>query len=142
MSPTASSVDVCHYPGIGITDDTLTPVVAECDDGRLNDIQGRHVSEADVMRALDEAAPGPVAEGSVGAETGMISYGSRVASGQRLVGFPAEGRILRSECWSRQPWGRPELTMGGVRSGANMTQWGPQSGRPGEESPATAHRSR
>ena len=44
-----------QYPGIGITDDTLTPVVAECDDGRLNDIQGRHVSETDVMRALDEA---------------------------------------------------------------------------------------
>jgi len=32
-----------RYPEIGITDDTLTPVVAECDDGRLNDIQGRHV---------------------------------------------------------------------------------------------------
>ena len=38
-----------QYPGIGITDDTLTPVVAECDDGRLNDIQGRHVSETDVI---------------------------------------------------------------------------------------------
>ena len=64
-----------QYPGIGITDDTLTPVVAECDDGRLNDIQGRHVSETDVMRALDEASAGPVAEGSVGAGTGMIAYG-------------------------------------------------------------------
>ncbi|MER3422101.1 MAG: hypothetical protein C4293_01550, partial [Nitrospiraceae bacterium] len=52
-----------HYPGIGITDDTLTPVVAECDDSRLNDIQGRHVSEEDVMVALDRAAGGPVAEG-------------------------------------------------------------------------------
>ena len=41
-----------QYPAIGITDDTLTPVVAECDDSRLNDIQGRHVSEADVMQAL------------------------------------------------------------------------------------------
>jgi len=30
-----------EYPGIGITDDTLTPVVAECDDSRLNDSQGR-----------------------------------------------------------------------------------------------------
>src|SRR6185295_8256196 len=40
---------IARYPEIGITDDTLTPVVAECDDGRLNDIQGRHVSEADVV---------------------------------------------------------------------------------------------
>ncbi len=39
---------IARYPEIGITDDTLTPVVAECDDGRLNDIQGRHVSETDV----------------------------------------------------------------------------------------------
>jgi D-aminopeptidase len=64
-----------RYPEIGITDDTLTPVVAECDDSRLNDSQGRHVSEADVIRALDEAHSGPVAEGSVGAGTGMVSYG-------------------------------------------------------------------
>ena len=34
---------IARYPEVGITDDTLTPVVAECDDGRLNDIQGRHV---------------------------------------------------------------------------------------------------
>jgi D-aminopeptidase len=64
-----------RYPDIGISDDTLTPVVAECDDGRLNDIQGRHVSESDVAKALDGAASGPVAEGTVGAGTGMVSYG-------------------------------------------------------------------
>jgi D-aminopeptidase len=64
-----------RYPGIGITDDTLTPVVAECDDSRLNDIQGRHVSEQDVITALDGATGGPVAEGAVGAGTGMVSYG-------------------------------------------------------------------
>ena len=64
-----------QYPAIGIEDDTLTPVVAECDDGRLNDIQGRHVSEQDVITALDGATSGPVAEGTVGAGTGMVSYG-------------------------------------------------------------------
>lgn len=64
-----------QYPEIGITDDTLTPVVAECDDGRLNDIQGRHVSEADVALALDDASTGSVREGTVGAGTGMVSYG-------------------------------------------------------------------
>jgi D-aminopeptidase len=64
-----------RYPEIGITDDTLTPVVAECDDGRLNDIQGRHVSEQDVLAALDGASGETVSEGSVGAGTGMVSYG-------------------------------------------------------------------
>jgi len=66
---------ITRYPGIGISDDTLTPVVAECDDGRLNDIQGRHVSEQDVAEALDRATTGPVPEGTVGAGTGMVSYG-------------------------------------------------------------------
>ena len=66
---------IARYPEIGITDDTLTPVVAECDDGRLNDIQGRHVSELDVIQALDGASSGVVQEGTVGAGTGMVSYG-------------------------------------------------------------------
>ena len=66
---------IARYPDIGIRDDTLTPVVAECDDSRLNDSQGRHVSEQDVVTALDGASGGPVAEGSVGAGTGMVSYG-------------------------------------------------------------------
>lgn len=63
-----------QYPEIGISDDTLTPVVAECDDSRLNDSQGRHVTEDDVVRALDFAQSGRVEEGTVGAGTGMISY--------------------------------------------------------------------
>lgn len=66
---------IARYPAIGISDDTLTPVVAECDDGRLNDIQGRHVSEEDVIAALNDAKSGPVEEGAVGAGTGMIAYG-------------------------------------------------------------------
>ena len=66
---------IARYPEIGITDDTLTPVVAECDDGRLNDIQGRHVSESDVVSAINGASSGVVQEGTVGAGTGMVSYG-------------------------------------------------------------------
>jgi D-aminopeptidase len=79
-----------RYPEIGISDDTLTPVVAECDDSRLNDSQGRHVSEADVIRALDEARGGPVAEGSVGAGTGMVSYGFKGGIGTASRRLPVE----------------------------------------------------
>ena len=70
-----------RYPGIGISDDTLTPVIAECDDSRLNDIQGRHVSEADVMKALDQASGGPVAEGSVFDEGQIKIMKGRAAKG-------------------------------------------------------------
>ena len=79
-----------HHPEIGISDDTLTPVVAECDDSRLNDSQGRHVSEHDVIRVLDEASSGPVSEGSVGAGTGMISY-------QFKGGIGTSSRVLPEE---------------------------------------------
>lgn len=50
------------------------PVVAETYDGFLNDINGFHVKETDVLRALQTAASGPLAEGNVGGGTGMICY--------------------------------------------------------------------
>ncbi|MBS0169225.1 MAG: P1 family peptidase [Nitrospira sp.] len=118
-----------RYPGIGITDDTLTPVVAECDDGRLNDIQGRHVSEADVMQALDNATSGPVAEGSVGAGTGMISYGFKGGIGtasRRLAA--ADGGYTIGVLVNANHGRRPELTMGGIPVGRQYDAMGPQSG--------------
>jgi len=79
-----------RFPGIGITDDTLTPVVAECDDSRLNDSQGRHVTEDHVIEALDLAKAGPVSEGTVGAGTGMISYGFKGGIGTSSRRLPVE----------------------------------------------------
>jgi L-aminopeptidase/D-esterase-like protein len=57
-----------------IKDAWSLPVVAETWDGRLNDINGFHVRPEHVKAALDGAACGPVAEGSVGGGTGMICY--------------------------------------------------------------------
>ena len=51
------------------------PVVGETWDAWLNDIEGRHVRRQHVLRALEEARGGPVAEGNVGGGTGMICYG-------------------------------------------------------------------
>ena len=51
------------------------PVVAETYDGGLNDINGFHVSPADVRAALDGATGGAVVEGNVGGGTGMICHG-------------------------------------------------------------------
>lgn len=45
------------------------PVVAETYDGVLNDINALHVQPAHAVAALDAAASGPVAEGSVGVAT-------------------------------------------------------------------------
>lgn len=62
------------HPKIGQEYDVVIPVVAECDDSYLNDAVGRHVAEEHVWAALDAAEGGPVAEGCVGAGTGMQSF--------------------------------------------------------------------
>ena len=107
-----------RYPEIGITDDTLTPVVAECDDGRLNDIQGRHVSEQDVMAALDEASGGPVKEGTVGAGTGMVSYGFKGGIGTASRKLPvSEGGYTIGVLVNANHGRQPELVVAGVPVG-------------------------
>lgn len=107
-----------QYPAIGIDDDTLTPVVAECDDGRLNDIQGRHVSEQDVMRALDRASSGPVAEGTVGAGTGMVSYGFKGGIGTSSRKLPErEGGYTVGVLVNANHGRRPELVISGAPIG-------------------------
>lgn len=54
---------------------SINPLVAETNDGALNDIRGRHVTSGDVMAALKAARGGPVEEGSVGAGTGTVAFG-------------------------------------------------------------------
>ncbi len=107
-----------RYPEIGISDDTLTPVVAECDDGRLNDIQGRHVSEQDVAKALDTASSGPVPEGTVGAGTGMVSYGFKGGIGTASRRLPEkEGGYIIGVLVNANHGRRPELVVKGVPVG-------------------------
>ena len=89
---------IARYPEIGITDDTLTPVVAECDDGRLNDIQGRHVSEADVVQALDSASSGAVQEGTVGAGTSASNRKFNLRAGTSLREVGTTDRLSNPTC--------------------------------------------
>ncbi len=76
-------------PDIGIATSTVNPVVGECNDGFLNDIQGRHVREEHVLAAIDEAAGGAVAEGAVGAGTGMTAFGFKAGIGTASRVVPA-----------------------------------------------------
>jgi D-aminopeptidase len=69
-------------------------VVGETNDGWLNDIRGFHVKAADVLRAINEATNGPVAEGTVGAGTGTVAFGWKGGIGtssrrlpERVSGF-------------------------------------------------------
>lgn len=54
---------------------SINPLVAETNDGYLNDIRGRHVSRDDVFAAIKGAKNGAVPEGTVGAGTGTVAFG-------------------------------------------------------------------
>lgn len=55
---------------------SINPVVGETNDGYvLNAIRSRPITDRDVRAALDNAASGPVAEGSVGAGAGTVAFG-------------------------------------------------------------------
>jgi D-aminopeptidase len=77
---------VAENPGIGRRTSTVNPVVFECNDGFLNDIQGFHVAEADVLAALDSCGA-DFARGAVGAGRGMSAYGFKggIGTASRVV---------------------------------------------------------
>lgn len=54
---------------------SINTVVAETNDGGLNDIRARAVGRDEVFRALSGATTGAVEEGSVGAGTGTVAFG-------------------------------------------------------------------
>ena len=67
--------------GVGTGQDWGLPVAAETYDGDLNDINGFHVTAEHTMAALDSAGTGPVAMGSVGGGTGMLTYDFKAGNG-------------------------------------------------------------
>ncbi|AMP03079.1 peptidase S58 family protein [Collimonas pratensis] len=60
-------------PEIGRSDPTINPLVFECNDGYLNDIQAMAVTASHYRQALDSAAA-EFAQGAVGAGRGMSSF--------------------------------------------------------------------
>lgn len=58
---------------IGLDTGTVNPLVMECNDARLNDIRGLHVTKEHARAALDAAAE-TFEEGDVGAGAGMVCY--------------------------------------------------------------------
>ena len=54
---------------------SVNPVVGETNDGYLNEIRGRHVTEQDVLDAIESARSGRIPQGNVGAGTGTVAFG-------------------------------------------------------------------
>ena len=82
-----------RWPKIGNEEDVVIPLVGECDDSWLNDAVGRHVRSEHVYKAIVEAAGGPVAEGSVGAGTGLITCDFKAGIGTSSRRVAIEGTV-------------------------------------------------
>lgn len=76
---------------IGRTTSTVNPLVLECNDGSINDIQKRVLNENNVLEAINNAGV-EFAQGDVGAGTGMKCHGFKggIGSSSRIVEIDGE----------------------------------------------------
>jgi L-aminopeptidase/D-esterase-like protein len=85
------------------------PVAAETHDGSLNDINGHHVTEDDVIAAFEDARSGWIEEGSTGGGTGMRCFEFKGGSGtaSRLVAY--DGRNYTVGAFVQSNFGKRHL---------------------------------
>jgi D-aminopeptidase len=77
---------------------SLNVVVAETNDGQLNDIRARRVGRAEMFAALEAARGGAVEEGAVGAGTGTICFGWKggIGTSSRMAGGYTLGVLVQT----------------------------------------------
>jgi D-aminopeptidase len=68
---------------------SINPLVAETNDGFLNDIRGRFITRDDLFNAIKNARSGAVEEGTVGAGTGTVAFGWKGGIGTSSRKLPA-----------------------------------------------------
>jgi D-aminopeptidase len=108
------------------------PVVAECDDSFLNDVTTFPLGDEDVFDALDDAAGGPVTEGSVGAGTGMqcCDFKGGIGTASRVLGEDVGSYTVGALVLTN--WGiRSDLLIDGVPVGREITDLMPDEHQDG-----------
>src|SRR5688572_12528486 len=98
---------------------SVNPVVAETNDGWLNDGRGRHVGRDDVLAAIRGAKGGPVAEGAVGAGTGTVAFGFKGGVGTASRRLPARSGGYTVGVLVQTNYGG-DLTIAGVPVGREL----------------------
>ncbi len=101
---------------------SVNAVVGETNDGRLNDIRARGVTVDHVLVALDQAAPGPVAEGSVGAGTGTMAFGFKGGIGTSSRRLPQALGAWTIGALVQANYGGV-LAMDGIPVGRELGKW-------------------
>jgi D-aminopeptidase len=112
----AVAAAVTADPAVG-TEHVVIPVVAECDDSWLSDSAVVQVEAADAGRALARASGGPVAEGAVGAGTGMVCFGWKggIGTSSRAVAGATVGVLVLANFGAA-----PDLRVDGVPAGRSL----------------------
>ncbi|HKE28332.1 MAG TPA: P1 family peptidase [Bryobacteraceae bacterium] len=102
---------------------SINPLVAETNDGYLNDIRGRHVGSAEVLQSIASAHGGAVEEGSVGAGTGTVNFGWKggIGTASRKAGPYTVGALVQTNFGG-------DLRINGAPVGRELRQRGPNSG--------------
>lgn len=106
---------------------SINPLVGECNDGRLNDIRGHHVTPEHVESALAATRTPNVREGCVGAGTGMVGFGWKggIGTASRVVDVDddcaGDGEEYTVGALTLTNTGHPDdLRIDGVRVGASL----------------------
>lgn len=97
------------HAGLAGTAAWALPVAAETYDGYLNDINGFHVTEEDVIAAIDGADAGFPPLGNRGGGTGMICYQFKGGNGSASRVAEAAGRRWTLGAFVQANFGRREL---------------------------------
>lgn len=99
---------------------SVNPIVGECNDAYVNDIQQRVLDETHVFAAINSGASGAVNEGSVGAGTGtgLYNYKGGIGTASRVIaGDYTVGTLVQTNFGAR-----PELTIMGVPIGQHLDE--------------------
>lgn len=110
----------CETEGVALR--SVNPVVAECNDGTLNNITRRAVGREEVFSALASAAQ-DFEEGDVGAGKGMICHGLKggIGSASRTMEFEGKGYTLGILVQSNHGV-LADLTIGGKNIGKELSR--------------------
>jgi D-aminopeptidase len=112
---------------------SINPVVGETNDGFLNDIRARPIQPEHVVRALESATNGPVAEGAVGAGTGTVAFGWKGGIGTSSRQLPDAQRGYTVGVLVQSNFGG-DLTIAGVPVGRELARRAPAENRSGDGS--------
>ena len=100
---------------------SINPLVGETNDGFLNDIRARPIRPEHVASALEQAASGPVKEGTVGAGTGTVAFEWKGGIGTSSRRVPARSGGYTVGVLVQSNYGG-ELTISGVPIGKLLAQ--------------------